>query len=85
MSFFIFQFGFAKNIYHVIVMNALIGFSVGKSCLIFDVKLINYLLVEIINDYLVSDRHGGLHNNASHGLLGRPEICASIRHGLCYC
>lgn len=85
LSFFIFQFGFSKNIYHLLVANVFVGFSVGKSFLMFDVTLMSYLLVEIINDNLVATRHSGLFNNASHGLLGRPEICASIRYSLCYC
>ena len=81
---YMFQFGFSKNIYHVMALNACVGFSVGKLFL-FGVSLINDLLVEINNVSLVPTRNSGLLSDASHGLLGRPEICASIRYSLCCC
>ncbi len=68
----------------MLVLNAFVGFSVGKSFPVFDPKLINDLMAGIISDYLVSIRYSELLNNASHGLPGRPEICAGVRYSLRY-
>ncbi len=41
----------------MLVLNAFVGFSVGKSFPVFDPKLINDLMAGIISDYLVSIRY----------------------------
>lgn len=49
-SFFTLQFGFSKNIYHATVLNAVVGFSLGKSVL-YDI-LIDLTCREILLSHL---------------------------------